>query len=281
MGKLNIAHHKSYHPYRRDNIERVRKDEEEAKLQEAKEEGRMMLADSEARMDLLRQKAGLEERQKKQFKHADESEPEQQPERISAGGELPTINGHINLFHDVEQDMVAALTVAKKAESKAAERGVKLAPDEKELKRWYTRRHREESQADDGDEDRSRREAQRKYKHDPLTNIEQQLASRSQSSSSTSSKSHSRPRPRSSYPPTSSSSSVDPSVQARLQRESSERERALALIQRKKELEGNMTPSTVYGGDDEGYRDVYNRQEVEDAHRRRDRRRHWDRRRDW
>lgn len=44
MGKLNIAHHKSYHPYRRDNIERVRQDEEEAKLKEQKEEGRMMLA---------------------------------------------------------------------------------------------------------------------------------------------------------------------------------------------------------------------------------------------
>ena len=44
MGKLNIAHHKSYHPYRRDNIERVRRDEEEARLREAVEEGRMMLA---------------------------------------------------------------------------------------------------------------------------------------------------------------------------------------------------------------------------------------------
>jgi hypothetical protein len=44
MGKLNIAHHKSYHPYRRDNIEKVRRDEEEAREKEAKEEGRMMLA---------------------------------------------------------------------------------------------------------------------------------------------------------------------------------------------------------------------------------------------
>lgn len=44
MGKLNIAHHKSYHPYRRDNIERVRRDEEEARLKDAKEEGRLMLA---------------------------------------------------------------------------------------------------------------------------------------------------------------------------------------------------------------------------------------------
>ena len=44
MGKLNIAHHKSYHPYRLDNIERVRRDEEEARLKEQNEESRMMLA---------------------------------------------------------------------------------------------------------------------------------------------------------------------------------------------------------------------------------------------
>lgn len=44
MGKLNIAHHKSYHPYRRDNIERVRRDEEQARLEEAAKEGKMMLA---------------------------------------------------------------------------------------------------------------------------------------------------------------------------------------------------------------------------------------------
>jgi hypothetical protein len=44
MGRLVIAHHKSYHPYRRDNVERVRRDEEEARQKEEKEEGRMMLA---------------------------------------------------------------------------------------------------------------------------------------------------------------------------------------------------------------------------------------------
>lgn len=44
MGKLNIAHHKSYHPYRAENIERVRRDEEEARLKEAQEDGRVMLA---------------------------------------------------------------------------------------------------------------------------------------------------------------------------------------------------------------------------------------------
>jgi hypothetical protein len=44
MGRLVIAHHKSYHPYRAENIERVKRDEEEARLQEAKEEGRLKLA---------------------------------------------------------------------------------------------------------------------------------------------------------------------------------------------------------------------------------------------
>jgi hypothetical protein len=44
MGKLNIAHHKSYHPYRRDNIEKVRRDEEQARIEEDQRDGRMMLA---------------------------------------------------------------------------------------------------------------------------------------------------------------------------------------------------------------------------------------------
>jgi hypothetical protein len=53
MGKLNIAHHKSYHPYRRDNIERVRRDEEEAKLKGAEEEGRMRIAVSQTILCLV------------------------------------------------------------------------------------------------------------------------------------------------------------------------------------------------------------------------------------
>lgn len=44
MGKLNIAHHKSYHPYRQDNIARVRRDEEEARRRGEEEEGRVLVA---------------------------------------------------------------------------------------------------------------------------------------------------------------------------------------------------------------------------------------------
>ena len=63
-------------------------------------------------------------------------------------------------------------------------------------------------------------------------------------------------------------------VQSRLSRESSERQRALELVRRKKrEMEGNSTPSTVVDDLTGGYGDVFNRQEVEEAHKYKDRRR--------
>lgn len=109
------------------------------------------------------------------------------------------------------------------------------------------------------------RDTARKAIHDPLTSITRQLASRSTTSIST----PSNYRPRIPLP----TSSKPPEVHARLARESSERERALALIRRKKhEMEGSETPSTVHGGADGGYGDVFNRKEVEEAHRGRERR---------
>ena len=56
-----------------------------------------------------------------------------------------------------------------------------------------------------------------------------------------------------------------PEVNERLTRESSERERALALIRRKKrEMAGSETPSTVHGGlDDEGVSNMFNQREVD------------------
>lgn len=97
MGKLNIAHHKSYHPYRRDNIERVRKDEEEAAAKEAREEGRVLLADSEARIDFLRERSGLGK--------AGKGKQKESIEDITGGVGLLASGsgGHINFFEDLEQ----------------------------------------------------------------------------------------------------------------------------------------------------------------------------------
>lgn len=114
--------------------------------------------------------------------------------------------------------------------------------------------------------------------NDPLTSITRQLAARDSSRPSTNSHSQGhRSSRRSDQLPAAPPSPPNP-LTARLNRESSERERALALIRRKKrELAGGETPSTVHGGMDEGYGDVYNKRAVEEAHAHRDR---W-RRRGW
>ena len=128
------------------------------------------------------------------------------------------------------------------------------------------------------------RDLRSKSRNDPLTSITHQLAARSSSQPSLpSTNSRSRGHHSSRYsdqqpaglpPPP---KQLDPTT-ARLNREASERERALALIRRKKrELAGSETPSTVHGGMDGGYGDVYNKSAVEEAHAHRDR---W-RRRGW
>ncbi|KAF5379311.1 hypothetical protein D9757_007662 [Collybiopsis confluens] len=261
MGKLNIAHHKSYHPYRRDNIEKVRRDEEEAQLKEAKEEGRLLLADSEARIDLLRQKSGSSKRKV--------DEELLQLASTSTSTSTPVIstsNGHINFFEDLEQNAIAtSVRAAKKTASAETEQGVALAPSAKDLNPWYSDTKPKDVVEND---DRRKRDTARKSIHDPLTSINHQLASSSKPSSSF--------KPRFKRPPSPKSFSGNPEVSARLSRESSERERAMALIRRKqKEMRGSETPSTVRGGGDSSeYGDMYNRRDVEEAHRIRDRR--WD-----
>ncbi|KAI0916674.1 hypothetical protein AcV5_003096 [Taiwanofungus camphoratus] len=261
MGKLNIAHHKSYHPYRRDNIERVRRDEEEARQQDAVQEGRMMLADSEARIDLLRQRAGAHSAYSR---HDDDDHGLPQ-----AGLSSISLGGHINLFEDLErQSMPIQVRSGKKSSPPETEKGIPLAPSAKDLKPWYSDRNPEKSR--ELDEDRKLRDLARKSVNDPLTSINHQLASRASGASRT-------PRVRPALPPSSGSPAErGPPEMARLSRESSERRRALELIQRKRrEVAGSETPSTVRGDMDGGYGDVFNRREVEEARRYRERR--WDR----
>ncbi|KAF8163929.1 hypothetical protein K438DRAFT_1618159 [Mycena galopus ATCC 62051] len=276
MGKLNIAHHKSYHPYRRDNIEKVRRDEEEARQNEAKEEGRMMLADSEARIDMLRERAGVKgpgTAASKSKRRKEDDDLAELAAAAAAGGSmqpavLPTTDGHINFFEDLEHNAIAtAIRTAKKTEPVETERGVPLAPSAKDLRPWYTeaRTVNPDNEEEVVDEKR-KRDTARKSVHDPLTSITHQLAARHASTSTSSSTAY-KPRPSYRRPP---NANAPPEVQARLTRETSERERAMELIRRKqRELRGSETPSSVHGG---GYGDLFNRREVEEAHRGRERR---------
>jgi DNA-binding transcriptional MerR regulator len=129
------------------------------------------------------------------------------------------------------------------------------------------------------DDFRRKRDLLSKSRNDPLTAITQQLASRSSSNNSsppslpsTYPRSRDRRSSRQADPPLPPQLKQQDPTTARRNRESSERERALALIRRKKrEMAGSETPSTVHGGMDGGYGDVYNKREVDEAHAHRDR----------
>jgi len=160
-------------------------------------------------------------------------------------------------------------TKVKKPDAET-DKGVPLAPSEKDLKPWYSEKGKGRM-LDDMDNDMRIRDKNRKSNADPLTSINSQLAS---SSSQTSPSSWRRDWKRPPSGPRSSDPSRPPSqLDARLNRESAERRRARELIQRKKrEMAGGATPSTVRSG----YGDVYNRVEVEEA--RKSKGRGWDRR---
>ncbi|KAH9918570.1 uncharacterized protein BXZ73DRAFT_52910 [Epithele typhae] len=282
MGKLNIAHHKSYHPYRRDNIERVRRDEEEAQLKEAAEDGRIMLADSEARMELLRQRAGvkrvrahdgsdLEDALQKQ---RDEQERGLEKDGVPEAGpsSLTNAKGHINLFEDIERSEMTLSIPVRSTKRRSndpdgkeeTEKGFPLAPLAKDLNPWYSDRGHERNRELDGD--KQRRDLARKSTHDPLTSINTQLASRHDPPSRSRYPASSRPASQGPIPP---GQGAKADVTERLTRESSERQRAAELIRRKKrEAAGSETPSTVHGGMGGGnrrYGDVFNRQAVEEV----------------
>jgi len=156
MGKLNIAHHKSYHPYRLDNIERVRRDEADAKRKQIEDSDRALVAvsllatrpsptstsslqDAESRLSTLRARAGI-------------ASPPSPPHRTDVGGDVdrtvPAVsgstldlsNGHINLFADLEEHVAALAARASKSKPAMADsdRGMPLAPTKEDLHPWYS-----------------------------------------------------------------------------------------------------------------------------------------------
>ncbi|KZP06680.1 hypothetical protein FIBSPDRAFT_876287 [Athelia psychrophila] len=283
MGKLNIAHHKSYHPYRQGNIDKVKRDEEEAALVEAKEEGRVLLADSEARIDLLRHRNGLGAAGNKKGKGRDKDKETIDDIRgapaLAGPASLVGQGGHINLFEDLEQ------------EAEETEKGVPLGPPAQDLRPSSPDpkgKNKDTGKDDEPWEERRKRERDAAFKalNDPLASITHQLAARSASAPTAplAPLSHLVPRPprgRGAHsqaqakprPPPEAEDLAGPArpppppITARLTRESSERERARALIERRKrEMEGDETPMSTPGGFG-GYGDVYNRVEVEAAHR--------------
>ena len=178
---------------------------------------------------------------------------------------------------------MAAIKATKKVTPAETEKGVLLTPSAKDLKPWYSECTWEPAEEAEDEKwcicppNRSihwsqklsifkKRDESWKYVHDPLTSITKQLATCPSASTSSSSKAPYRPAL-----PSKTNCDKPPEVQACLSRESTEQECAMELIQQKRhEMEGNATPSTVYN-DSGGYGDLYNKRKVEEAHRFRDR----------
>ncbi|KND04860.1 uncharacterized protein SPPG_00559 [Spizellomyces punctatus DAOM BR117] len=102
MGKLNILQHKSWHVYNEVNQERVRKDEEAARIEEEKKKERALQADREARLALLRSKS----RGRIGSSHAEVLDVA--PNEVSTALSLPDTEerhiGHVNLFEEAERE---------------------------------------------------------------------------------------------------------------------------------------------------------------------------------
>jgi hypothetical protein len=167
MGKLNIAHHKSYHPYRLDNIERVRRDEAAAKLKETEDADRVLVAvrlrlhrkysthnslqDAESRLGALRSRAGITPPHSPPPADREAEDPAPPVASGSGSSSIPlSSNGHINLFADLEEH--ASALAARASKSKPAltdtDRGLPLAPTKQDLNPWYSSTSPKDSDSD-------------------------------------------------------------------------------------------------------------------------------------
>ncbi|KAG8936677.1 hypothetical protein FRC02_000135 [Tulasnella sp. 418] len=255
MGKLNIAHHKSYHPYRRDNIERVRRDEEEARLKKLKEEGKMLMTDSEARITSLRNKS----------KGKDIAIPAND---FAGSDSLVDSHGHVNLFNPTHSNQVidstGADSLARALIRKEEERGIALAPSDKDLKPWYTTDPNaplHSRNPDKATRSTKSKVATRLAEDDPLTVVRGYVQKKNaEKKSGQSSKS---------YQDLSDNNIKlqDQLTAARLKRESIEKTRAAALLRQRHQVdEMSSTSGSPFR---QGYTDVYNRRETSEAWRRR------------
>ncbi|GAA93906.1 uncharacterized protein L969DRAFT_42785 [Mixia osmundae IAM 14324] len=151
MGKLNIAHHKSYHPYRRDNIERVQRDEEAARLKEAGEEQRMLLA--KAKGKAKEREPGLEALERQLAGKSDQPDETARvtivrPEAEAAKQSSIDTDGHLNFWADLERGGTLPAQLGnnprreadkrKEQEKWDAQTTMYLGRPAKELQPWYT-----------------------------------------------------------------------------------------------------------------------------------------------
>nr|CAB3263415.1 leukocyte receptor cluster member 1 homolog [Phallusia mammillata] len=213
---MNILPKKSWHVRNKDNVAKVRKDEEEARLQEKDRLRRVALAEQESRTELLRKRArGLSNTTDTQLAR---SEP----------------GTTTNLFKNLETD-------AKNAEHEEEKRLEKEAQEKKIGLLTYLGQSAVETMKDDdkpwyfkapqrtADESK---DSKRKASLDPLNDMKEHLSKKKKKSK----KSHKKEKTHSHERRTSSGAGKDDKMmqmrKARLQREAQERQRAKGLLEK-------------------------------------------------
>lgn len=168
---MNILPKKSWHVRNKDNVERVRRDEENARKEEIERERRAALAEQEARTALLRGRAT-----KKQIKDGKSQDtalvlPDNKPK-------------HINFFADIEEGLRHGSNpeyeAEKKTEQEKREKAIGLLTylgqserDSQSQKPWYVKSHQERTDLNGANE--SSREKDKKTLMDPLTDMKKYL----------------------------------------------------------------------------------------------------------
>jgi hypothetical protein len=132
MGKLNISHHKSWHPYSHKAQEIVRKDEEQAAIITKANDDKALAQEREFRMNSIKSRAGI-------------------PSATASSSSLSTSKpGNINLFESLieeEEKVLSSKKYGKNAEfmkdeakkEKAWEKQITTyLVEEDATKPWYT-----------------------------------------------------------------------------------------------------------------------------------------------
>ncbi|KXJ27337.1 leukocyte receptor cluster member 1 homolog [Exaiptasia diaphana] len=224
---MNILPHKSWHVRNKDNIERVRKDEEKARLEEEKRAKRAALADQEARTSLLRAKARSSSK---------ESIATTSSEIVPVSDEPPR---HINFFQDIEEGLRqgsnAEYEAEKKAEQEKQEKAIGLltylgqsASEKHGEKPWYEKKNEQKKT----EQERDARDSKRKEALDPLTTMKKYLTAKEdfEKQKDKKHKKEHKKKKRKHKEKTSKKKSIEELRAERLKREQSERTREKALV---------------------------------------------------